>query len=182
MFSTITIVLALVALAAAAFAIVQLRTVSWHLSDLGRRVLDSQDIGRISAAAEKVETFESRMAGCERNADESQKQLAEFKTKVSELAAKAGAAEQIARRNEASLAELVPNIKALADAIQTIKKFQTATEKVHSMIQAALSDMQTSTAPADGLGTPAEAAKPAEASEGPQEWWQAGENETPANN
>jgi chromosome segregation ATPase len=172
MLGTMTIVLALLALAAAVFAIGWLSKVNGHLSELGRRVLDSQDIGRINEAASKTETFESRMAGCERKADEGQKQLVENKTKLNELAAKAGSVEQTAKKNEACLTELVPNIKALADEIQTIKKFQTATEKVHSLIQSALTDMQASMNHPEGLGTALEAAKPKEASEGPEEWWQ----------
>lgn len=191
MFSTITIVLALLALGAAIFAIVWASKVNGYLSDLGRRVLDSQDIERIYAAASKTETFESRMAGCERKADECQKQLAENKTKLSELAAKTDkvgeltaktdSVEQTAKKNETCLAELVPNIKALADEIQTIKKFQAATEKVHSLLLSALTDLQASMTPHEGLGTASEAAKPQEASEGPQEWWQAGGEANPMN-
>lgn len=181
MFGTITIVLALSALGAAIFAVVWVSKVNRYLSELGRRVLDSQDIGRINEAANKTETFESRMAGCERKAEENQKQLAENKTKLSELAARAGSIEQMARKNEACLTELVPNIKALADEIQTMKKFQTATEKVHSLIQAAFSDMQASMTPHGGPGTTLQDALPKEASEGPQEWWQAGDDRNPMN-
>jgi chromosome segregation ATPase len=182
MFGTTTIVvLALLALAAAALAIGWLSRVNRHLSELGRRVLDSQDIGRINEAANKTETFESRMAGCERKADEGQKQLVEYKTKLSELTTKLGSVEQMTKKNEACLAELIPNVKALADEIQTIKKFQTATEKVHGLILTAFTDMQASMTPHEGLRTPLEAAEPKEASEGPQEWWQVGEDRTRAN-
>ncbi len=182
MLGTMTIVLlALLALAAAVFAIGWLSRINKHLSELGRRVLDSQDIGRINEAANKTESFESRMAGCEHKAGESQNQLVEHKTKLSELAAKLGSVEQMANKNETCLAEIIPNIKALADEIQTIKKFQVATEKVHSLILAALTDMQASMAPHEGLGTTLEAAKPKEASEGPEEWWQSGDDRTPMN-
>ncbi len=171
----------LLALAAAVFAIAWLTRVNKHVLELGRRVLESEDIGRINEAANKTETFESRMAGCERKASESQNQLAEFKTKLSELATKLGSVEQMANKNEACLTELVPNVKALADEIQTIKKFQAATEKVHSLIQAALTDMQAGMSLNEGLGTTLQAAKPKEVSEGPQEWWQAGDDKTPMN-
>lgn len=181
MLSTITIVLALSALGAAIIAIGWLSRVNRHLLELGRRVLDSQDIGRINEAASKTETFESRMAGCERKADESQKQLAENKTKQSELAARAGSIEQMAKKNEACLTELVPDIKALADEIQTMKKFQTATEKVHSLILGALTDMQASMTPHGGLGASLDAAKPKDAPQGPEEWWQAGDDANPMN-
>lgn len=193
MFNTMTIVLLASALAAAVFAIGWLLKVNKHLSDLGRRVLASQDIGRINEAANKTETFESRMAGCERKADESQKQLMEYKTKLSaiadklgaseqkmasfevrfdELAAKLGSVEQMATKNEACFDEMIPNIKALADEIQAIKKFQMATEKVHSLIQTAFTDMQASVPADEDLVTMPQAAKPQEASEGPQEWQQ----------
>lgn len=176
MFGTITIVLAAAALGAAVFVIVRVSKIHELVMDLGRRVLDSQDIGRITEAVSKAETFESRVAGCERKADECQKQLAENKTTLSELAGKAGSVEQAARKNEDSLAELVPNIKALADEIQTLKKFQTATEKVHSLLLSALTDMQATLTPREGLVTPLDAARPKETQEGPGEWWQAGDN------
>jgi len=169
MFGTMTIVLLALALAAAVFAIGWLSRVNNRLSELGRRVLASQDIGRINDAANKTESFESRMAGCERKADESQNQLAEYKTKLSEHTSKLGSVEQMAKKNETCLAEIIPNIKALADEIQIIKKFQVATEKGHSLILTALTDMQASMTPNGGLGATLEAAKPKEASE---EWWQ----------
>ena len=181
MFGKMTIVFALSALGEAIFGIVRMSKVNAHLMDLGRRVLDSQDIGRIYDAANKTESFESRMAGCERKAEESQKQLAENKTKLSELAAKAGSVEETAKKNEACLAELIPNIKALADEIQTMKKYQAATEKVHSLLLSALTDMQASMSLNEGLGTTLEAAKPKDAPQGPEEWWQAGDNENPMN-
>lgn len=192
MFETIaTVFLALLALAAAVFAIGWLSRVNKKLSELGRRVLASQDIGRINEAASKTESFESRMAGCEHKADESQNQLVEYKTELSEFANKLGASEQktasfegrfdefatklgsveqMANKNEACLAETIPNIKALADEIETIKKFQNATEKVHSLILAAFTDMQASMPPDEGLRTTPEAAEPAEASQGTEEW------------
>jgi septal ring factor EnvC (AmiA/AmiB activator) len=166
-----TVLLALVALAAAGFAIAWLTRVNKLVSDLGHRVLESQDIGRINDAAAKTETFESRMAGCEHKAAEGQKQLAEFKTKLSELATKLGSVEQTANKNEAGFAELVPDVKALADEVQAVRKFQAATEKVHSVVLAALSEMQASLPTGEDLAATL-GAKPKEASEGPQDWWQ----------
>ena len=166
MFDTITIVLVLLtlsAVAAAGFAIVLLSRVKNNLSELGMRVLESQDIGKIKEAANKTESFESRVAGCEQKADESKNQLAEQKAKLNELADNLDASEekmaslevrlnelttrlesveQMVSRNEDGLAQTVPNIKALADEIQSIKMFQTATEKIHSFIQSAFADMQ----------------------------------------
>jgi len=165
-------IIGLLALAAAGFALVWVRQVHQQLLDLGRRVLESQDIGRINDSASRVETFESRMAGCERKASEGQKELAEAKTKLSELTAKLGSVEQTANKNDAGFAELVPDVKALADEIQAIKKFQTATEKVHGVIQAALSDMQASLPAGVDLAATLGTAKPKEVAEGPQDWWQ----------
>ena len=193
MFDTTTIALffALIALAAAVVAIGWLLRVSKNLSELGMRVLESQDIGRINEAANKIESFESRMAGCEHKADESQNQLGEHKTKLSELADKLGASgqkmasfearfdelatklesvEQMANKNEAGLVKAIPSIKALADEIQTLQKFQTATEKTRSLILDAFTDMHASMPLEEGLGTTPETAKPVETLQGPEEW------------
>ena len=199
MFNTITIVfLALLALAAAGVAIGWLLRLSKHMSELGRRVLESQDIGRIKEAANKIGSFESRMAECEHKADESQNQLAEHKTKLSELAAKLGASEQkmasfevrfdelaaklesieqMANKNEASLAESIPSIKALADEIQTLQKYQTATEKARSLVLAAFTDMGASMPHEEDLVTTPENAKPEDTSQGPEEWQEEAEGQ-----
>ena len=177
MFNTITIVLVfltLSALGAAGFAISFLSKVKRNLSELGMRVLESQDIGKIKEAANKAGSLESRMAECEHKADENKNQIAENKTKVNEftneitsseqkittfegrfdeLATKLESVEQKANKNEDSLAQTVPNIKALADEIQNIKMFQTATEKIHSLIQTAFTDIQASVPPEEVPGT-----------------------------
>jgi len=183
--------MAISALAAAVFAIGYLSNVKRRLSELGIRVLESEDIGKIKEAANKAESYETRMAGCEHKADESQNQIAVHETKLSKLADKLEASEQkmasskvrfdelstrlesveqLANKNEDGLAQTVPNIKALADKIQSIKKFQTATEKIHSLIQAAFSDMQASTPPEEVPVTMPEAAKLEEDSQGSEEW------------
>jgi septal ring factor EnvC (AmiA/AmiB activator) len=201
MFNTIIIVvLALLALAVAVVTIGWLLRLSKHISELGRRVLESQDIGRIKEAANKIGSFESRMAGCEHKADESQNQLAEHKTKLSELAdklgaseqkmasfevrfdelaAKLGSVEQMANKNEASLAESIPSIKALADEIQTLQKYQTATEKARSLVLAAFTDMGASIPHAheEDLVTTPEIPKQEETSQGPEEWQEEAEGQ-----
>ena len=168
MSDTITIVLVLLTLSAvgaAGFAVLYLSRVKRNLSELGMRVLESQDIGKIKEAANKTDTFESRLAGWEQKAQESKNLLAEHKTKLNELADNLEASqvkmaslearlnelttrlesvEQKTSKNENDLAQTVPNIKALADEIQSIKMFQTATEKIHGLIQSAFSDMHTS--------------------------------------
>ena len=168
MFDTITIVLVLLTLSAvgaAGFAVAMLSKVKRGLSDLGMRVLESQDIGKIKEAANKTDTFESRLAGWEQKAQESNNLLAEQKKKLDELADNLDASEekmaslevrlnelttrlesveQKTSKNENDLAQTVPNIKALADEIQSIKMFQTTTEKIHGLIQSAFSDMQAS--------------------------------------
>ena len=172
MLDTITIALvflALLSLVVAVVAIGWLSRVSKHLSALGRRVLESEEIGRIIEAADKTVSFESRMAGCENKADESQNQLVEHETKLSELTAKLESVEQMANKNEAGLAEANPSIKALADEIQSLKKFQTATEKARSLILDAFTDMRAGIPPEEGLGTTPETAKPEETSQGPED-------------
>jgi len=217
--------MALLALLVAVAAIGWLARVSKHLSALGRRVLESEEIGRIIEAADKTVSFESRMTGCEDRANQSQNQLVEHKTKLSELAANLGATEQMANRNGAGLAEASEkmasfelrfdgfesnvrekldqllehetkvnelatklgaveqmidehtaglaeasrSMKALADEIQSLKEFQTATEKTRSLILAAFNDMRGSMSPEEGLGTRLETAKPEETSQGPEE-------------
>lgn len=228
MFNTITIALVcltLLSLIAAVVAIGWLFIVSKHLSALGRRVLESEDIGKIIQAAEKTASFESRIAGCETKADKSKNQLVEHVTKLSELAAKLGAVErmthghtadlamasenmasfelrfdgfennvdeklnqlpehetklneladklesvdQMANKNEDNLTEADRSIKALGDEIQSLTKFQTATEKANSLILAAFTDLRTSTPPEEDLVTTPETAKPQESSQWPQE-------------
>ena len=183
MFNTITIVLVfltLSAVAAAGFAVLYLSRVKRNLSELGMRVLESQDIGKIKEAANKAGSLESRMAECEHKADENKNQIAENKTKVNEftneitsseqkittfegrfdeLTTKLESVEQKANKNEDSLAQTVPNIKALADEIQNIKMFQTATEKIHSLIQTAFTDIQASVPPEEVPGTTTDVSK-----------------------
>ncbi len=204
MFDAITITLILLtlsALAAAAFAMVWLSKVKNNLSELGMRVLESQDVGKIKEAANKTGSFESRVAGCEQKTDESKNQLTEHKTKLNELADKIGASEQkltsletrfdelstklgsveqMTNKNADGLAQTVPNIKALADEIQSLKMFQIAAEKTRSLILDAFNDMQAGTPPEEVLGTTPEDAKPQEekpeeakteeALEGLEEW------------
>ena len=80
MFDTITIALiglTLSAVVMAVFAIGYLSSVKKRLSELGLRVLESEDIGKIKEAAHKAESYESRMAGFEHKADGNQDQLVE---------------------------------------------------------------------------------------------------------
>lgn len=228
MFDMITIVLfvlALISLVVAVVAIGWLSIVRKHLSALGMRVLESEDIRRIIQAADKTESFESRMTGCENKADESQNQLSELQTKLSEIAAKLGAGEQMMDRhtadlaktsekmasfelrfdefennvgdklnklleyetkvnelatklesieemvnsNGAGLAEADRSIKALTDEIESLKEFQTTTEKTHSLIQAAFTDTRASIPHEEGLGITSETAKPEETSQEPED-------------
>lgn len=158
--TTSLFLLALLSLAAAGIAIGWLVKLRKHLSVLGQRVLESEDIGKIIQAAEKVGFYESRITGCEGKTDESKKQIAEhetklnqlvqLETKVKELAARMQSVERIAGRNEADLAKVDQNIKAMMDEIEILQKFQTVTEKTHSLIQSAFADMGTGMSSADG--------------------------------
>ena len=94
----------LISLLVAAIAIGRLSIVSKNLSALSKRVLESEDIGRIIQAADETASFESRMTGCESKADESRNQLVEHETKLSELAAKQGAVDQTINKHTVDLA------------------------------------------------------------------------------
>jgi septal ring factor EnvC (AmiA/AmiB activator) len=149
--TTSLFVLALLSLVTAGIAIGWLVKLRKNLSVLGQRVLESEDIGKILQAAEKVGLYESRITGCQSKADECKKQidehetklnqLVQLETKVNEHAARLQSVEKIAGRNEVDLAKADQNIKALTDEIEILQKFQTATEKTHSLIQAAFTDM-----------------------------------------
>jgi chromosome segregation ATPase len=218
-------VLAFISLVVAAVAIGWLSIVSKHLSELGKRVLESQDIGRAIQAVDKAESFESRLTGCQSKADETQNQLAEYQTKQSELAAKQGATEQmmdrhtadLAKRSEkmssfelrfdelennvgeklnqlleletkvnelaskldsieeivnnngAGLAEADRSINALTDKVESLEKFQTTTEKAHSLIQAAFTDTRASMPLEVDMRITSEAVKPEETSQEPDD-------------
>ena len=187
MFDAITIVLVLLtlsAVAAAGFAVLYLSKVKRSLSELGMRVLESQDVGKIKEAANKTDSFESRVAGCEQKTDESKNQLTEQKTKLNELTDKLGSSEQKVasvearfdelstkiesveqktNENENDLAQTVPNIKALADEIQSLKMFQAATEKARGLILDAFNNMRAGTPPDEVLGNTPEESTPQDA-------------------
>jgi vacuolar-type H+-ATPase subunit I/STV1 len=151
--TTSLFLLALLSLAAAGIAIGWLVKLRKHLSVLGQRVLESEDIGKILQAAEKVGFYESRITACQNKADECKKQgdehetklnqLVQLETKVKELTGRMQSVERIAGRNETDLAKADQNIKAMTDEIEILQKFQAVTEKTHSLIQAAFTSMGT---------------------------------------
>ena len=169
MTTTILAFLALSSLLAATVAIGWLVRVSKRLSALGRSVLESEDIGKIIEAADKAAFFESRMAGCENRTEQSENKLSEHETKVNELATKLEAVEQMLGEHAAGLAEANGSIKVLADGIQSLEEFQTATEKTRTLILAAFNDMRASMPPGECLGTRVDTAEPEETSQGPEE-------------
>jgi chromosome segregation ATPase len=97
-------ILAFASLVVAAIAIGWLSMVSKHLSDLGKRVLESEDVGKVIQAADNTASFESRISDCEKNNNESQNQLAEHETKLNEVADKQVAVQQIINRHASDLA------------------------------------------------------------------------------
>ena len=101
-----TFFLALSSLLVASAAIGWLVGVNKRLSELGMRVLESEDIGKIIEAADKTAFFESRMAGCENKTEQSENQLKEHETKLGELATNLGATERMANRNGTGFAEV----------------------------------------------------------------------------
>jgi chromosome segregation ATPase len=170
----VLVLLTLSAVGAAGFAILFLSKVKKNLSELGIRVLESQDIGKVKEAAQKAGSFESRMAGCEQKTDETKNLITGYETKLDELNGKLGESgqkidsfegrfnelstrldsiEQMTKKNGDDLAQTVPNIKALADEIQKLKMFQATTEKVHGLIQSAYTDIQASIPPEGDLLT-----------------------------
>jgi chromosome segregation ATPase len=236
MLGMVTISLAVLSLVAAVVAIGWVSILKKHLSVLGQRVLESEDIGRVIQAADKVGTFESRMTGCENKTEDSKKQFAEHETKLSELiagqretkqrmegysadvskisektasfehrfnefessvgeklnrlleleakanelTARLESIEQIANRNEACLAQVERSIKVLTDEIGILQKFQTATEKTHSLIQAAFTDMQTSMPSEEAQEMTSEIAEPEEISQGPENQYTEAEDQKPS--
>lgn len=188
--TTSLFVLGLLSLAAAVAALVWLAKLRKLLSVLGQRVLESEDIGKILQAAEKVGVYESRISGCEGKTDENKKQLAEhemklnhlaaLETKVNELAVRLQSVEQVSGRNEADLAKAGQNIKTVTDEIQILQKFQTVTEKTHSLIQAAFTDMSAGMSSMEASHAEPQIADPQEASQAPQDQHeQAEHHETP---
>ena len=105
MTTTILAFLALSSLLVATVAIGWLVRVSKRLSALGRRVLESEDIGKIIESADKAAFFESRMAGCENRTRQSENKLSEHETKANELATRLEATERVANGNGTDLAE-----------------------------------------------------------------------------
>jgi chromosome segregation ATPase len=220
-----TFYLALSSLLVASAAIGWLVGVNRRLSELGVRVLESEDTKKIIEAADKTAFFESRMAGCEDTTNQSKNQLAAHETKLGELAAKLEPTEQMANRNGTGLAEVsekmgsfesrmaecenrteqsenkLPehetkanelaarleavehmlhehatnlaqangSMKVLADGIQSLEEFQTATEKTRNLILTAFNDMQADMPHEECLGARVDTGEPVEISQGPQE-------------
>ena len=76
------------------------------LSELGMRLLESEDIVRIIEAAEKTAAYESRMAGCEDRTEQSENKLSEHETKLAKLTDSLGATEEMANSNMFGLSEV----------------------------------------------------------------------------
>ena len=104
MITIVLFILAFVSLVVSTIAIGWLSMVSKHLSDLGKRVLESEDVGRVIQAADNTASFESRISDFEKNNNESQNQLVEHETKLNEVVDKQGAVQQIINRHAADLA------------------------------------------------------------------------------
>jgi chromosome segregation ATPase len=104
MITIVLFILAFVSLIVSTIAIGWLSMISKHLSGLGKRVLESEDVGRVIQAADNTASFESRISDCERSRNESQDKLAEHETKLNEVTDKQGTAQQIINRHAADLA------------------------------------------------------------------------------
>jgi chromosome segregation ATPase len=104
MISTVTVTAALISLVVALIAVGWLSVISRHLSALGKRVLESEDIGRVIQAADKTGSFDSRIAGCEGKTTDSQNKLAEHETRLNELTDKLAASGQMISTQAADVA------------------------------------------------------------------------------
>lgn len=114
-----TFFLASCSLLVAAVAVGWLVGVRKHLSELGMRVLESEDVSRIIEAANKTAFFESRVAACEDGTKQSQKQLAEHGTKLGELATNLGATQNLAKGSETGLADASEKMASLESRMAT---------------------------------------------------------------
>ena len=103
--------------------------------------------------SEKMASFESRVAGCENRTEQSEDKLSEHETKVNELASKMEAVEQRLDEHAAGLAESGGSMKVLADEIQSLEEFQTATEKTRDLILTAFNNVRASMPPEECLET-----------------------------
>jgi len=113
MTSTVSVSIAVCALLAGIAAIVWLSKLNKRMTGLGRRLLESEDVGKIKEAAQRAASFEARMVGCENIANQNQSQLEEHKTRLSELAEKAGTTEHTVNRNAAGLGEVSEKMATL---------------------------------------------------------------------
>lgn len=107
-------VLALISFAFAIIAIIWLSIVSKHLSALGKKVLESEDIERVIQAADKAVSFGTRIAGLESKANESKNQLIEFQTRLSEIAAKLDLTGQTLDKYNSDLAKVSEKMASFA--------------------------------------------------------------------
>lgn len=103
MMTIVLFILAFISLIVAAIAIGWLSILSKHLSALGKRVLESEDIGRVVQVADKAASFESRLTDCESKANEGKDQLAEQGAKISELTNKHATVEQMIDKHAVDL-------------------------------------------------------------------------------
>jgi chromosome segregation ATPase len=125
--------LALLALLAAVVAIGWLSRVNRHLSELGRRVLASEDVERIADAMQKAVSFESRTAGCENRLDKSQNQLEAHETKLRELAAKLSEDEQVMGRHTTGLAATSDKTASVESRLDSFE--HSAGEKLKQLLE-----------------------------------------------
>jgi chromosome segregation ATPase len=158
--------LALVSFALAAISILWLLKVRKLLSTLSKIALEFDDAASAIPAADKTESLESRIAGCETTIDEIASKVRQvediIKTHAVDLAntsekiasyehrfeyfesSLADKLNQAANKNQAGLAEVLTSVNALKDKIEDLEKFRTIIQKTHTIIQAAFADMRTS--------------------------------------
>jgi hypothetical protein len=117
------------------------------------------------------------MAGCEDSTKQNENNLSEHATLLHELASKLQTVEQMLEEHATSLGEASQSMKVVADEIQSLEKFQTATEKARNLILAAFNDMHASMPPEEFLETSVDTAETAETLPEPEQGQADGESQ-----
>jgi chromosome segregation ATPase len=131
----------------------------------------------LAMASEKAASFKLRFDEFENNVGDKLNKLLELEAKVNELFTKLESIEQMANDNGSGLAQANRSIEALTDKIEILQKFRTATERTHTLIQAAFTDIRTSMSPEEGQAITSQAPKPEESSQWPEDVHQEAEDQ-----
>jgi chromosome segregation ATPase len=118
------------------------------------------------------------MAGCEDRIEQTESKLSEHGIKLNELATKLKALEQMLDDHATALAETNQSMKVVADEIQSLEEFQTATEKTRDLVLAAFNNMHASIPPGEFIGMRVDTAETGETSPEPEQGQEDGASQT----